>query len=269
MSRARKKGAGRVLVTGASSGIGEALAWCFALGGHDLVLVARSAGKLEKLAAEIKLAHGVNVVPIAADLAKPGAAARLAATLKRRRLPIEILVNNAGINWQGHFSRIAPAAHQDLIALNVAATTDMLSHFLPTMIKRGHGRVLNIASTSAFLPVPFMATYAASKAYLLSLTESLAEELKGTGVTISALCPGVTATPMMDTIAEGNPLYTRLVGATVLEVDEVANAGYKACMAGRVIQVPGRINLLTTLSSRTLPKWVARRLTGILGRASN
>jgi uncharacterized protein len=269
LSNARKKGAGRVLVTGASGGIGEALAWRFALGGHDLVLVARSADKLQRLAAEIKQAHGVNVVPIAADLAKRGAATSLAATLKRRRLSIEILVNNAGINHQGHFSRMPPAAHQDLIALNVSATTDMLSHFIPPMIERGHGRVLNIASTSAFLPVPFMATYAASKAYLLSLTESLAEELKGTGVTMSALCPGVTATPMMDTIAEGNPLYTRLVGVTVLEVDEVANAGYKACMAGRVIQVPGRINLVTTLSSRTLPKWVARRLTGILGRASN
>jgi len=269
MSKPKTKSADRVLVTGASTGIGEALARRFARAGHDLVLVARSADKLQSLATEIRQANGVNVVPIAADLAKPDAAARLAATLKRRRLPIDILVNNAGINRQGHFSRIPPAAHQDLIALNVSATTAMLSHFVPPMIERGHGRVLNIASTSAFLPVPFMATYAASKAYLLSLTESLAEELKGTGVTISALCPGVTATPMMDTIAEGNPLYTRLVGATVLEVDEVSNAGYKACMAGRVVQVPGRINLITTLSSRTLPKWVARRLTGILGRASN
>ena len=141
MSTAKKKGAGRALVTGASGGIGEALAWRFARGGHDLVVVARSADKLDKLAAEIKQAHDVNVVPIAADLAKPGAAGRLAATLKRKRLPIEILVNNAGINWQGHFSRIPSAAHQDLIALNVSATTDMLSHFIPPMIERGHGRV--------------------------------------------------------------------------------------------------------------------------------
>jgi short-subunit dehydrogenase len=269
MIKSKRKSADRVLITGASTGIGEGLARRFAHAGHDLVLVARSADKLESLATEIRQADGVNVMPIAADLAKPNAAARLAATLKRRRLPIDILVNNAGINLQGHFSRISAPAHQDLIALNVSATTDMLSHFIPPMIERGHGRVLNISSTSAFLPVPFMATYAASKAYLLSLSESLAEELKGSGVTMSVLCPGVTATPMMDTFTEGNPLFTSLIGATVLQVEEVSNAGYKACMAGRVDDVPGRVNLITALSSRAIQKWAGRRLMGILGRASN
>ncbi len=259
----------RVLVTGASTGIGEALARRFAAAGHDLVLVARSADKLRALAAELTKRHGMSAVTIVADLAKEAEAARLAASLKRRRLKVDILVNNAGVNHQGHFRKMAPAAHQEIIRLNVAAATDMLAHFIPPMVRRGHGRVLNVASTSAFVPVPFMATYAASKAYLLSLTESLSEELAGSGVTVSALCPGVTATPMMDRIGAANPGYVRLVASTVLDVAEVAEAGYDACMKGQVIRVPGKVNLLTAISGRAVPKWLTRRVVGFAGRLTN
>lgn len=258
-----------VLVTGASMGIGAALARRFAGAGHDLVLVARSLDKLEALADELTASHGVKVVSIAADLALDGAVARLAATLKRRRLAIDILVNNAGINDLGHFARMTPAANQAIIRLNVAAATAMMSHFIPPMVARGHGRVLNIASTSAFVPVPFMATYAASKAYLLSLTESVSEELQGTGVTMTALCPGVTATPMLDAMAAENPRFVRLVASTVLDATEVADAGFDACMSGQVVQVPERVNLLTALASRAMPKWMMRRLVGFIGRKAN
>jgi hypothetical protein len=256
-----------VLVTGASQGIGEALAKRFARAGHHLVLVARSAGKLAAVASDLRRRCAVRAEVVAMDLAKPGAAARLADTLKRRRRVIDILVNNAGLIHVGRFDRLPASAHSEIVSLNVAAATDMLAQFVPPMVARGHGRVLNVASTSSFLPVPLMATYAASKAYLLSLTESLSEELKGTGVTVTALCPGVTATSMMERIARAYPIFTQAIGATVLDVDEVAEAGYDACLRAEVIRIPGRFNLLTTISGRALPKWLSRHVIGFVGRA--
>ena len=186
------------LVTGASSGIGEALAHCFARDGHHLVLVARSADKLQALADALHAAHRTRVDVLPADLAQPGAAADLAAALQRRRRSIDVLVNNAGVLEQGAFTAIAAERHQEIIALNVAGLTAMLSAFLPGMVRRGRGRVLNVASIAAFQPVPTLASYAATKAYVLSLTEALAEELRGSGVSIGALCPGFTATAMLD-----------------------------------------------------------------------
>ncbi len=258
-----------VLVTGASSGIGAALAKRFARAGHDLVLVARRRAKLNKLAADLRREHGVTVHVVASDLARPGAATKLAASLRRRRLDVGILVNNAGINAVGEFEKIATKENLDIVALNVAAATEMLSSFLPAMIKRKHGRVLNVASTSSFVPVPFMATYAASKAYLLSLTESLAEETRDHGVTLTALCPGVTDTPMLGAMDRSDPGFTKLIAFTVSDVDDVANQGYEACMAGEVIRIPGYVNLLATLSSRTVPRWVVRRISGMLGRSAH
>jgi hypothetical protein len=258
-----------VLVTGASMGIGEAMARRFSRAGHDLVLVARSADKLKALAEELSQSHGVKVVTIICDLSRDGEAAKLAARLKRRKIAIDIMVNNAGINNQGHFEQMSSSAHQAIIRLNVAAATEMMSYFIPPMVERGHGRVLNIASTSAFLPVPFMATYAASKAYLLSITESVSEELRGKGVTVSALCPGVVATPMMDEMSSRNSQFVKVIGSTVLDVADVADAGYTACMSGKVVTVPGRVNLMTTLSSRAIPKWMTRRVSGLMGRRAH
>ena len=169
------------LITGASLGIGEALARCFAADGHALVLVAGSVAKLEALAKELAATHGVKVVVL------PDAAKRLA---------VDVLVNNAGVLAQGAFAEMAAQRHQDMIALNVAGPTAMLAHFVPTMRRRGFGRVPNVASIAAFQPVPTLATYAATKAYVLSLTESLRQQLKGSGVTVTALCPGITATSM-------------------------------------------------------------------------
>jgi short-subunit dehydrogenase len=258
-----------VLITGASSGIGEALARRFARASHDLVLVARSRDKLNKLAAALKRDHGIKVSVAVSDLAKPGAATKLAASLRRRRLDVGILVNNAGINVLGEFDKLTTKENLDVVALNVAAATEMLSAFLPPMVKRGRGRVLNVASTSSFIPVPFMATYAASKAYLLSLTESLAEELVGHGVTVTALCPGVTDTPMLTSMEKLDPSFTKTIAFTVTSVEQVADEGYQACMAGEVIRIPGYVNLLTTMSSRAVPRWVVRRITGLLGRSAH
>jgi uncharacterized protein len=256
-------------VTGASSGIGEALARRFAAAGHDLVLVARSRAKLNRLAADLARRHGVAASVVVADLARAGAATKLAATVRRRRLDVGILVNNAGINVLGEFDRLSTKENLDVVALNVTAATEVLSVFLPPMVKRRRGRVLNVASTSSFLPVPYMATYAASKAYLLSLTESLAEELRDRGVTMTALCPGVTETPMLTSMARLDPNLTGRLSFSVTSVEQVADEGYEACMAGEVIRIPGYLNLLATISSRAVPRWVVRRITGMIGRSAH
>jgi short-subunit dehydrogenase len=254
------------LVTGASSGIGEALAHCFAEAGHNLVLVARSVGKLEALARELAQRHEVKVWVEPADLAAEGAAAQLAATLRRKRRPIDVLVNNAGVLYQGPFTGMQPQLHQQLIDLNITGLTALLAHLLPPMVARGRGRVLNVASIAAFQPVPTLATYAATKAYVLSLTESLAEELKGSGVTVTALCPGITATNMLRSAADANARIGQLPGFLVGDVADVARLGFAACMKGDVICVPGVVNRAAMIASRGTPKWLVRRLGGLMGR---
>jgi short-subunit dehydrogenase len=255
-----------VLVTGASAGIGEALARLAAADGHALVLVARSADKLVALAGELAAQHGVPVKVLPADLGQPGAAAALAAELKRRRLTVDVLVNNAGVLENGPFVKTAPARHQALVDLNIGALTGLLAELLPGMVKRGRGRVLNVASIAAFQPVPTLATYAATKAYVLSLTESLAEELHGTGVSITALCPGITATGMLAGAASANPRLARLPRFVVGDVDRVAREGWRACQRGQVIVVPGVANLAATLGARATPKWLLRKVSGAVTR---
>ena len=267
MAASRKQRVETVLITGASSGIGEALAKRFAQAGHALVLVARNEAKLEALAAASAAKYGVKVWVQPADLARPGGAQSLAAALKRKRISIDVLVNNAGILQQGPFTAVPAKRHQALIDLNVAGLTGMLAQFLPGMCTRGHGRVLNVASIAAFQPVPTLATYAATKAFVLSLTESLAEELKGSGVTVTALCPGITATHMLSSATEENARLAKLPSVLIGNADEVADEGYRACMQGSVISVPGVVNQAVTLASRATPKWLLRRITGTLVRS--
>ncbi len=255
-----------VLVTGASSGIGEALAHCFARDGHRLVLVARREDKLRALARALFDEHGTHVEVIPVDLATRGTAAALAARLRRRRRAIDVLVNNAGVLMQGAFINSNAEKHQQLIDLNVSGLTAMLAAFVPAMVRRGHGRVLNIASIAAFAAVPGLAAYAASKAYVLSLSESLAEELRDTGVTVTAFCPGITATAMFDHAKQDNAHVAQLPRVLVGDVHEVAAEGYRACMAGDVVTVPGMLNQVATVAGRATPKWLLRRIAGVLGR---
>ncbi len=257
------------LVTGASSGIGEALTHCFAHAGHDLVLVARSADKLHALATQLETAHDIKALVLPTDLAAQGAAQKLAATLKRRKRVPDVLVNCAGVLEQQHFVKMTPAGHQAIIDLNISALTAMLAHLLPLMVARGSGRVLNVASIAAFQPIPLLATYAASKACVLSLTESLSEELKGTGVTITALCPGITATHMFSNASDANDALSKLPNFLIGEVDAVARDGFDGCMRGDVICVPGAVNRAVALASRSTPKWLVRRVTGMLARGSS
>ncbi len=257
----------RALITGASSGIGEALATEFASAGFDLVLVARSEGKLKRLARELRAAHQVKVRVEATDLSDARAPDELAARLARAKLPVTALVNNAGVLEHGRFVDIPAELHQQLIDLNITGLTAMLSAFLPQMVSRGSGRVLNIASIAAFQPLPALATYAATKAFVLSLTESLSEELKGTGVTATALCPGITATGMI-TGAQDKSDHLKIPDIVVGEVDDVARQGFRACMDGEVICIPGVINQVSTVTARAVPKWLLRRVAGIVGRYS-
>lgn len=268
MAGSRKHRFDTALITGASSGIGEALARRFARGGHPLVLVARNRVKLDVLAAALAADYGVKVWVQPTDLTRPGATQALAGALKRKRVSIDVLVNNAGVLEQGAFTSKQPRRHQELIELNVTALTGMLAQFLPSMCERGRGRVLNVASIAAFQPVPMLATYAATKAFVLSLTESLSEELKDRGVTVTALCPGMTATHMLSSATKANAGLGKLPGFLIGDADRVADEGYQACMQGVVIKIPGVVNQAMTLASRTMPKWLLRRVAGSLARSA-
>ena len=254
------------LITGASSGIGEALATQFAQAGYQLVLVARSADKLKTLAKSLAKAHGVKTWAVASDLSRPDAAAKLVAAMKRARRPINVLVNCAGVLHHGSFANMPAEQHRSMIDLNVSGLTSMVAAFAPAMVARGQGRILNVASIASFQPVPSLATYAATKAYVLSLTESLSEELRGTGVSLTALCPGITATHMLEQATEKSQALGQLPGFLVGDATEVARLGFEACQRGDTICVPGWVNQAATVAGRASPKWLLRRLSGALVR---
>ena len=252
------------LITGASSGIGEALAHCFAAAGHDVILLARSAATLQALAATLQAKHRIQALAMPADLSVAGAVEKIAADLQQQSCVPDVLVNCAGVLEQTHFVHMPAAAHQAMIDLNISALTAMLAHLLPGMVQRGSGRVLNVASIAAFQPIPLLATYAASKAYVLSLSEALSEELRGTGVTATALCPGITATKMLQSATQSNQSLTDLPAFMVGDVADVARQGFEACMQGQVICVPGAVNRAANWASRSTPRALLRRAIGLM-----
>ncbi len=233
---------GTALVTGASAGIGEAIARIFAANDFDLVITARRSGPLESLATDLR--QQVSVISIPADLATETGVDRLIDTID---VPIDILVNNAGVGSRGDFAALTDEDLTGLLALNVISLTRLTRHYLTPMLTRGHGRILNVTSVAAFSPLPSMALYAASKAYVLSLTEALAAELKGTGVSATALCPGLTRTEGM--------LLNELPAVASMTPDQVAQAGYDALMSGKTICVPGTIN---EAAVNLAPRWLLR-----------
>jgi uncharacterized protein len=246
------------LITGASSGIGLELARIFAANKHDVVLVARSEGKLRELARECE-ASGVHAHVVAADLAKPDAARSIVEAVERLGLEIEILVNNAGFGVYGRFVDTPMAAELESIQVNVLALTELSKRFLPGMVARRRGRILNVASTAGFLPGPLMAVYYATKAYVVSFSEAIASELEGTGVTVTALCPGPTATGFQAVAhLETSRLVSSLRKATARSV---AEAGYEALMAGKVLCIPGVPNKVSALvAPRLFPRAIIRKV---------
>ncbi len=260
---------GRVLITGASAGIGAELAREFASHAHDLVLVARSKDKLDALAGELNAAHDTNAIVITADLSTSDQLGSLVEQLQFQNIDIDILVNNAGIIDVGPFADAAPDKLQQLIALNIAAATALISLLLPAMIERKFGRILNVASLAGFQPIPSMAVYAASKAYVLSLTESLAEELRGTGVKVTALCPGLTDTNMVTSIKAQSRTAQWTPSFLISDPRAVARQAYKALMSGQTILVPGLPNQMAAAWSQVTPRWLTRTFTGFAMRQAD
>ncbi len=239
------------LVTGASGGIGADIATLLAERGHNLVLVARSRAKLAELADTLAGQHGVDVAVLAADLAAGPAPESIAAFVSGKGLEIDVLVNNAGVGSYGPFADIDASTDLGLIALNVTSLTHMTKLFLPPMLARKRGRILNVGSTAGFVPGPLMAVYYATKAYVLSLSVALANETAGTGVTVTCLCPGATRTGFDRTAGNDK---TRLFNGGVMDSLPVATAGVEAMFRGDLICVPGFLNRLKASTSGLAPR---------------
>ncbi len=244
------------LITGASAGLGLELARLAARDGCDLVLVARRRERLEALGTELRAAHGVGVTVLDGDLARPAAAQTIAERVEAAGLAIDVLINNAGFGTLGPFAESDRARQLEMIDVNVRALVELTHRFLPGMLARRKGRILNLASVAGFAPGPYMATYYASKAFVLSFTEGLATELRGTGVTATASCPGPTATEFGD-VAGGSrtKLFRHLAGA-----EKVARHAYRAMLAGDVVAIPGVMNELLAQSARIGPRALVRRI---------
>jgi short-subunit dehydrogenase len=251
------------LITGASSGIGADLAHLAAADGFDLVLVARRVSALRTVAADCERQHGVKVTIIPADLGDPTAPRVLAAELRARGISVHTLINNAGLGANGPVATMPLETQLNIIQVNITALTELTRRLLPMMLEQNSGAVLNIASTAAFLPGPNMAVYYASKAYVLSFTDALGEELRGTGVQVSVLCPGPTATEFAAVAGMSESKLFKQRGVT-MSSREVARIGWQGLLAGDRVVVAGFKNNLLVQSLRTAPRALAVRISALL-----
>jgi uncharacterized protein len=247
-----------VLITGASTGIGAALAREFAAQGFSLVITGRDGDALANLASS--LGEDVVVRMVTADLSTPVGVDDLIATVNSMAIEIEILVNNAGVTLYGELRHQQENDVQSMLALNILAVTQLTQEYLKGMLSRDCGRILNVASVAAFQPVPGMAAYAATKAFVLSLSEALSEELRGTGVSVTALCPGLTSTGSTAHLTDSFP------DMLVSTPDDVAAEGVSALLAGDAVCVPGAPNKAAVMMSRLQPRAVVRRVGGLFSR---
>lgn len=243
------------LITGASSGLGESFARKLAAQKWNLVLVARSKDTLDALAKELTSAHGIHVHTIALDLSHADAAASLMKNMENT--PINLLINNAGFGDFGLFQDADPLRTRQMIDLNMGALTDLTRALLPQMIERKHGRILNVASTAAFQPGPLMAVYYATKAYVLSLSEALSNELQGSGVTVTCLCPGPTRTQFAKNAHMGS---SRLFKSRVMDASVVVETALDACFKGKPVCIPGFSNKLGAFMTRFVSRDTAARI---------
>jgi uncharacterized protein len=264
MAQPQKKTA---LITGASVGIGYELAKQFARGGYDLLLAARNEEKLATVAEELR-GLGVQADYLVTDLARPGGPLALYAQAVNRGVPVDVLVNNAGFGAIGPFHQLDLPRQLEVIQVNVAALVDLTHRFLPEMIARRTGGVLNVASTAAFQPGPYMAIYYATKAFVLSFSEAIAEELQGTGVTVTALCPGPTESEFR-TRSKNDPTapIRRSKFIPTATAQSVARAGYQAFVCGKRIVVPGLVNKLAIQSNRLAPRRAITKLAAKINKA--
>ena len=240
------------LITGASGGIGYEFAKLLARDCGTLVLVARNRERLADVKKELEAAVQVTVITIATDLSKPDAVDEIFREIEGRKLAVDILINNAGFGEHGAFVETEWSREEKMIAVNITALTQMTKLFVKGMIGRKSGRIVNLASTASFQPGPFMSVYYASKAYVLSFSEAIANELKGTGVTVTALCPGPTATGFaLAARMENTRLFTFTKPASAAEV---ARYGYEAMMKGKTVAIHGVLNKILAFAVRTAPR---------------
>jgi len=251
-----------VVVTGGSRGIGQALARRFAEAGCEVVIVARDEGALAAAAGEIQRATGVRVVPVPLDVTRADAPDRLDAALRAAGLYADVLVNNAGSGLAGPFADQRAQDLERLMALNIAATTRLMHHALPAMLARGRGGILNVASLGGLVPGPYQAAYYASKAYLVSLTEAVAHEIRGRGVRITALAPGPVGTAFHREMRAEDALYRILLPA--VRAETVARSAFFGYRIGRTVIVPGLLPSLAALALKLLPHTLSVPLVGAL-----
>src|SRR5687767_2447356 len=237
----------RALITGGSVGIGAALADVFAGHGHDLILVSRNREKLEARGRAIHDRFGVDVVCLAEDLADPEGARRLYEAVTATGLDVHYLVNNAGVGLYGKFATTDLDAELRMIQLNVASVVELTKRFLPPMIARRRGRILNVASTAAFVPGPWMSVYYATKAFLLSFSQAIDYELKASGITVTTLCPEPTESEFK---VRAGSQRSRLFEAFVMDAPRVARVGYDAMIKGKAVAIPGVRNKLIPVAAR-------------------
>jgi hypothetical protein len=250
-----------VLITGASAGIGLELAKLFAADRSDLVLVARSEEKLQAVASDLQPRHRIDVQILAYDLSRPAAPEEIFRTLSEQQVQIDVLVNNAGFGDRGRVADLGLERQLDMIQVNVTAPTHLSRLFLPGMLARRRGGILNVASTAAFQPGPYMAVYYATKAYLLSFSEALAEEVKDAGVRVCCLAPGTTQTGFA---AEAHMQNSRLFRLGAMDASTVARAGYEGLRKGRVLVIPGMRNRAGAFAVRLFPRAWVRKIAGSL-----
>jgi short-subunit dehydrogenase len=249
------------LITGASSGIGETFARKLAAQGHDVLLVARSEDKLIALCNELGLNHNVRAQYFVADLSQPDAPARLLEETRERNLEIDLLINNAGFGSMGEFGKLDLNRELNMIDLNVRSLVELTHLFLQPMRQRGSGSIINVASTASFQPVPFMATYAATKAFVLSFSEALWEENRAYGVKVMALCPGVTETSFFEASRMKRP-----PGRVIQTSEQVVDVALRALKRGKSSVISGWPNRITVESERVVPRSLILRAIGAIMR---
>jgi uncharacterized protein len=254
---------GTALVTGASSGIGREFARALRRRGMTVVLVARRADRLRKLAQELGGEEATVVLPL--DLTAPDGVSGLVNEIATRGLRIDLLVNNAGMGHTGRFAEQRREVIHEMLDLNIRALVDLTRAFLPDMLARRQGMIVNVASNAAFQPVPFLTVYAATKAFVLSFTEGLAEEVRGSGVRVQALCPGITATEFLDVAETHSGLLVRRL--PMMTADQVVEASLAGLDRGRIRVIAGLANRALATVQRFVPNGIVRRVSGQLYRA--